>query len=480
MIAAWMVYATLVAALLGGAALGMDKALRLAGRQTRWVWAVALVASLALPVFASNRAEPPAPTRDAGVVVVAARAVAAPVPTASPTLTSLDTPLIVAWILASAVVLLVLLLSQRALRRQTAGGDVRDVDGHRVCVTTASGPAVVGGLRRATIILPAWVAELGADERRLAVRHEAEHVASDDVKLLALAVLAAVACPWNPAIWWQLRRLRDAVEFDCDHRLLRAGVDVRAYGKLLLEVARRAPMRHLAITLAARPSLLSRRIDHMTPVPSRARGLRILVGAGLAVALVVLACEAPRPVEDGGISGVAVLDVSQVDQLPVRVSHPPVQYPPLLRDAGIQGDVVLEFVVDATGQVDSSSIVVISSDHKAFEQPAISLVKGSRYQPAMADGAPRAVRIRQPVSFSIAGMERAMTEKRAYDAGESIKLTAEPSAEQLRQFRGRIDSLNKGLDSLKLRTAREGVTVMFTMSGDSLRPVLVRVRPDST
>jgi TonB family protein len=428
MIAAWMVYATLVAVLLGGAALGLDKALRLAGRQTRWVWVGALAASLTLPLVAVNRTAPPPLARDASVVLVAARAVAAPVPVPSPTLTSLDTPLIVAWMMGSALVLLVLLLSQRALRRQTADGVVRDVDGHRVCVTAASGPAVVGGLRHATIILPTWVAELGDEERHLAVRHEAEHVATGDVQLLALAVLAAVALPWNPVIWWQLRRLRDAVELDCDQRLVRAGVDVRVYGTLLVEVARRAPMRRLAVALAARPSLLSRRIDHMTPVPSRTRALQIVVGAGLAVALVILACEAPRPAEDAGISGVAVLDVSQVDTPPVRVSHPPVQYPPLLRDAGIQGTVVLEFVVDSTGRVDSSSIVVISSDHEAFTQPAVTLVKGSRYQPAIADGAPRAVRLRQPISFSIAGLERTRTESGAQGAAQSIKLTAEPSA----------------------------------------------------
>jgi TonB family protein len=400
MIAAWMIYATLVAALLAGGALALDRALRLAGRQARWIWIVALAASLALPLLAGRTLPRASPARDAGVVQVAARVVAAPVPRPSATLGSLDRPLLLAWAAASAVVLLMLLLSQQALRRQTAQGIVREVDGHLVCVTPAWGPAVVGGLRRATIVLPSWVTELGPDARRLAVRHEAEHLETGDVRLLALGALAAVACPWNPAIWWQLGRLRDAVELDCDHRLVRAGVDVAAYGALLLEVARRSPVGRLAPALAAHPSLLSMRIDHMTATPSTHRRLRAVLGAGLGALLVVLACEAPRPVaEDQGTS--AVLDKSQLDTPPIRVSGPPLVYPPLLREAGIEGQVVLEFVVDSAGRVDPGSIMVVSSTNKAFERPAVDVVKRSIYRPAILDGVPRAMRTRQPVEFHI-------------------------------------------------------------------------------
>jgi hypothetical protein len=56
-------------------------------------------------------------------------------------------------------------------------------------------------------------------------------------------------------------------------------------------------------------------------------------------------------------------------------------------------------------------------------------VKRSRYTPAMADGAARAVRIRQPVSFSIEGMEPATTEPHAEEAALSpVRVVASPSA----------------------------------------------------
>jgi TonB family protein len=372
------------------------------GREARWAWLAALVASLAFPLLA-ERGVPEAAVVDLGLVPVVARVVTSPVPQPSPALAALDAPLLVGWAAASCTLLLLLLMTQRRLRQVAASGTMQELDGHRVCLTPASGPAVVGGFQRATIVLPAWITDLEPHARELAVRHEAEHLHAGDVRLLAGAVLAVVACPWNPFIWWLVRRLRDAVELDCDLRLLRAGVDVPAYGALLLEVARRAPRHRLAIALAARPSLLSRRLDHMTPVPSSTRGIRALAVSALATLMVIIACEAPIPAADLDRSPAAP-SVSLADQPPRLVSAPAPLYPPLLREAGIEGDVVLEFLVDATGRVDSGSIVVIPGAekvHVAFERPAADVIRAARYQPAVINGTPTALRIRQTVSFRI-------------------------------------------------------------------------------
>jgi TonB family protein len=78
-------------------------------------------------------------------------------------------------------------------------------------------------------------------------------------------------------------------------------------------------------------------------------------------------------------------------------------------------------VVDATGQVDSASIVVVSSTHKAFELPAVDVLKGSHFRPAMLSGVPRAVRIRQPVEFHI--MKPAATPSTPAAASGSVDTT---------------------------------------------------------
>ena len=91
-----------------------------------------------------------------------------------------------------------------------------------------------------------------------------------------LAHFALIAMPWNVALWWQLMRLRVAVELDCDARVLR-DADARSYGDLLLEVAR--PRRRLALmgatAFAERASQLERRIRAI----GRRRGQRVATSA---------------------------------------------------------------------------------------------------------------------------------------------------------------------------------------------------------
>ncbi|HUH12825.1 MAG TPA: carboxypeptidase regulatory-like domain-containing protein, partial [Longimicrobiales bacterium] len=112
------------------------------------------------------------------------------------------------------------------------------------------------------------------------------------------AFLAAAALPWNPALWWQLRRLRLAVEVDCDARVLGLLPDRARYGHLLLAVGARASARPFAAAALTEPrSFLEERIRAMTmPKPSRP-ALRAGALGVFSLALVALACEAPRPTE---------------------------------------------------------------------------------------------------------------------------------------------------------------------------------------
>jgi len=97
---------------------------------------------------------------------------------------------------------------------------------------------------------------------------------------------------WNAALWWSIRRLRAAVEIDCDARVLNAGASPSAYGALLLELTSTGSDHRLPVaTFAKPPSLLERRLTmivsdvrHGVPVGS----LATLAVCGL---LVVVACE---------------------------------------------------------------------------------------------------------------------------------------------------------------------------------------------
>jgi TonB family protein len=229
-----------------------------------------------------------------------------------------------------------------ALRRR--GWRAAEVDGVPVLVSSDVGPAVVG-LFRSRIVLPAWA--LAADEgaRRLVLEHEREHVRAGDPRLLAAAFLFAALTPWNPAAWWQLRRLRLALEVDCDARVLRRRADVRAYGSVLLEVGRRASRTRLAAAAFAEPvSSLERRIRIMTAPRVRRPLLRAAASGALSALLVAAACEAPQPTQPP-VAG-PIFDKSALTPKAAVAD-----FFPAVATQGTAKDDILLFVVSAEGDV---------------------------------------------------------------------------------------------------------------------------------
>jgi len=298
MIVQLMFYSLVTATFLGLAAASAEAGLRAYGRSARWVWIVALVASIGLPLL--SVVAPELQVAGAGGSLVhdlVSSAEAALLPSLIGSMTApqpwsatLDLPLLAVW--GAMTVGLLSLLTWSALR---LGGERRDwrrvsVGGATAWLSGDVGPAVVG-IRAASIVMPAWVLELEHDVQRLISLHEEEHLRAGDLPLMFGGLLLVLIVPWNLALWWQLRRLRLAVEADCDDRVLRRGVDVLAYSSLLLEVGGRSARHHLpALAFIKKTSTLARRIHLMTWKPRMRLG-RAVGAATLAVAFGVLACE---------------------------------------------------------------------------------------------------------------------------------------------------------------------------------------------
>jgi protein TonB len=66
----------------------------------------------------------------------------------------------------------------------------------------------------------------------------------------------------------------------------------------------------------------------------------------------------------------------------VLISQPTPKYPPVLQQIGLSGRVVLRFIVDTTGRVESTSIHVIESTNEGFESPARQSVAAAIFHPA--------------------------------------------------------------------------------------------------
>jgi len=180
------------------------------------------------------------------------------------------------------------------LSRRERDGSIT-IDGVDVVVTKSMGPATIE-LWRARVLVPRWVLGMPSVQRQYVLRHEEEHRRSHDARLLMVASLAAVLVPWNPAIWWQLRRLRLAVEMDCDNRVVKALGNPNAYGQLLLKVAE-ASSRGFALQPAflGGMGMLERRITRLVS-PAPLRTIQKFLLPVLALALLVAVLKMPHPI----------------------------------------------------------------------------------------------------------------------------------------------------------------------------------------
>ena|SRR3990172_13341963 len=93
--------------------------------------------------------------------------------------------------------------------------------------------------------------------------------------------------------------------------------------------------------------------------------------------------------------------LSLSDQPRIRGTLRPVHYPVRLRERGIQGRVVLGYVIDENGFVDPATIRVLSTTHLGFVEAAVDGLVGISYCPGIRDGRRVRVRVQMPVNFTI-------------------------------------------------------------------------------
>ena len=313
-----MGYCVAVGVLIAGAAVLAERAALDLGVATRRIWAVAMTLGLVFPIAgvvlrSSDLPEEALFAETAAFVSPVAGALIRSVDS----LSTFDTPLLDAWTSVSAL-LIVGFLGASAF---TAAGRRRwsreTVDGVPVLLSDEVGPGVVGVVR-SRVVLPRWALAAAPRERAMMLRHEVEHLSGGDPQLVLFGTVLAMAMPWNLPLWFMLRRLRLAVEVDCDARVLGSGAaDVGSYGHLLLAVGGRKGRQTWPMTAFSRPrSALEHRIDRMTRKRApyarlRAAGVVAAVGALMASAWYL-----PQPVRAADSSRILApcpVDLDAVD-----------------------------------------------------------------------------------------------------------------------------------------------------------------------
>ena len=314
---AWMMYAAVVAGIVAVGGLAMERLAAAMGQPRRIAWLAALALAVAIPLTGGWRE---APTVSVVVVelgttepVVAPSAPRGDFWSAMPTLPIPDSVAngriaLFAWGAGSLAALAVLAAVLVQVARGRRRWDRARVHGAEVYVSRRFGPALVG-VARPEVVIPAWVLEMDPRAREAIIRHEVEHARARDHLVLLCGGLVVAAFPWSPAIWWMYRRLRAAVELDCDQRVLASGIEVADYGDVLLGAGCRSRGRWGFSPAMGQPgSLLERRIRTMNDAREKpGAGYAALLVAVAAGALVV-ACDTPAPAEVGDGSGEGSLD----------------------------------------------------------------------------------------------------------------------------------------------------------------------------
>lgn len=423
MIASWMLYAAVVSVLITVAALAADQALTARRLPTRFVWFAALILSAIWPVGSAVRRLFPETTPVLAVpftIVVQGPAVLTRSTFASRFGLSIERGLIALWVVLSLALLLRLAVGVISLRRMRAAWQHGRVEGIAVKLSDNIGPAVVG-LRTMDVVLPSWILTLDSPLRAIVLRHEEEHRRARDPYLLFSAAIVVALMPWNLLLWAQAKRLRLAIEIDCDARVLRVHPSPERYGMLMLTIAQR---RSIAPTLFA-PMLtepitqLERRIQAMRTTTRKLRRLTMYGGGAVAVLLLAfatslqsatvtlhkVAAALPKPIATAiapvahqtavaarpaarvtrdarvAVDSPEVRTFNKVIITRVRPENPAPRYPDLLRSAGVEGAVVARFQSDDRGYVEVSSIEIIRSTHELFSAAVKSALQNWQVRP---------------------------------------------------------------------------------------------------
>ena len=113
-----------------------------------------------------------------------------------------------------------------------------------------------------------------------------------------------------------------------------------------------------------------------------------------------------------GVSGPPTEGVTPVVQLRLPIRHitqkarvkagqPSPIYPTELRHAGVEGNTLLEFVVDPSGRADPTTVQVLNASAPQFVDAVLDVLPDIRFLPMYVEGCPVSVQLQQPFDFSL-------------------------------------------------------------------------------
>lgn len=97
--------------------------------------------------------------------------------------------------------------------------------------------------------------------------------------------------------------------------------------------------------------------------------------------------------------GMQVFDIKNLDQQPVARSRPGPVYPFEMRRAGVTGEVIVDFIVDANGDVQNA--YALKSSQREFEAPAVQAVSKWKFKAGRKGGRNVNTHMQVPIVFTL-------------------------------------------------------------------------------
>ena len=85
---------------------------------------------------------------------------------------------------------------------------------------------------------------------------------------------------------------------------------------------------------------------------------------------------------------------------PVQATRGPV-YPRRLREEGVDGEVLVQFVIDSTGRVDPGNVQRLRASAPEFEESVRMFLRTTRFKPARRNHVPTCALVRMPFVFEV-------------------------------------------------------------------------------
>lgn len=92
-----------------------------------------------------------------------------------------------------------------------------------------------------------------------------------------------------------------------------------------------------------------------------------------------------------------IFELEDLDEIPSVISSVSPIYPDTMRRSGLEGRVVILFIVDENGLVKNARVE--SSTNPAFSKPALDALRKWRFKPGVKDGRKVKTKVRQPMPF---------------------------------------------------------------------------------